>query len=131
MSFSLLCFSILLFLNKNRRPARVWTAARSQIFVAQRSYPDLRLGFLLCFFCLLTNVFIIFSSILSAYSASLRFNFPTKNPPVRAGSFALFMLSKPKIPDLDRAALLGFLGERYCSHDTSFTDNANEFNAPL
>ena len=40
------------------------------------------------------------------------------------------MLSKPKIPDLDRAALLGFLGERYCNHDSSFTDNEDEFNAP-
>ena len=39
------------------------------------------------------------------------------------------MLSKPKIPDLDRAALLGFLGERYCNHDTSSRDNGNEFNA--
>jgi hypothetical protein len=83
-------------------------------FVAQRSYPDLKLGFLLCFFCLLTNVFIIFP-----------FDQPytTKNPPVRAGSFALFMLSKPKIPDLDRAALLGFLGETCSKHDISFADN--------
>ena len=53
----------------------------------------------------------------------------TKNPPVRAGSFALLMLSKPKIPDLDRALLLGFLGERYSNHFSSFTDNGTEFNA--
>lgn len=55
-------------------------------------------------------------------------NYPTKNPPVRAGSFACVMLSKPKIPDLNRAALLGFLGERNGQHDSSFTNNASKFN---
>ena len=96
-------------------------------FVAQRGYPDLRLGFLLCFFCLLTNVFIC---LFSSSSASLRFNFPTKNPPVRAGSFALFMLSKPKIPDLDRAVLLGLLGERCSKHHTSFEITVGNLSQP-
>jgi len=94
--------------------------------VAQRSYPDLWLGFLLCFFCLLSNVFICSSLIFLRVFAV---QFAIKNPPVRAGSFALFMLSKPKIPDLDRAALLGFLGERIDQHLSSFTNNRNEFNA--
>jgi hypothetical protein len=108
------------FLPKQKPPSSACLDGGSlTLFVAQRSYPDLRLGFLLCF-CLLSNVYIIFP---------LDCPYATKNPPVRAGSFALFMLSKPKIPDLDRAALLGLLGERIDNHHSSFTDNGDEFNA--
>ncbi len=106
-------------LNKKPPSSACLDGGSLTLFVAQRSYPDLGFGFLLCFICLLTNVFIIFSRIaLHRCDKS-----STKNPPVRAGSFALLMLSKPKIPDLDRAALLGFLGERYSKHDNSFAHN--------
>jgi len=102
-------------------------------FVAQRSYPDLGLGFLLCFFCFISNVFIIFSVSFLAFSASWRFNridFSNKKPACPGGFVRVFVLSKPKIPDLDRAALLGFLGERHSQHDNSFSSNDIEFSVP-
>jgi hypothetical protein len=76
---------------------------------AQLSRP---LAGLLILLLLLAHEHLIFSLLLCVSAVQLYCFFPTKNPPVRAGSFALLMLSKPKIPDLDRAALLGFLGER-------------------
>jgi hypothetical protein len=114
---------------KNRRPARVWTAARSHR--SWRSAAIQTLGWAsypASSACSRTFSFSLLCTFL-ALSASWRFAFTTKNPPVRAGSFALLMLSKPKIPDLDRAALLGFLGERNIRHDSSFENNTDEFNA--
>ena len=122
-----LCVLAVQFFPKQKPPSSAGLDGGSLTsFVAQRSYPDLGLGFLLCFFCLLSNVCICSSLVFLCISAVQS---ATKNPPVRAGSFALLMLSKPKIPDLDRALLLGFLGERYTNHFSSFTDNGNEFNA--
>jgi hypothetical protein len=67
-------------------------------FVAQRSYPDLGLGFLSCFFCLLSNMcFSLF------YSASQRFNciaFPNKKPACPGGFVRVVDALETKNPGL-------------------------------
>jgi hypothetical protein len=87
---------------------------------AQRSYPDLAVGFLLCFF-LLSNGWYIFNCSLMVFVPFQYHKKPlkTKKPTVRAGS-RISLTGEAQKPGLSFGNfLLRLLGVRITKHDSS------------